>query len=370
MRFLMLNWRDPKNPKAGGAERVTQAYLSELRRRGHDVYWFANEFAGAQRQEPIDEMTVVRGGGQGSSILRAIEWYRRQEPFDLVIDQHHGIPWFAPWWCRTNCIAYIHEVLGPIWDAFYSWPLSTIGRWQERWTHWLYRRIPFWTPSESTRRTLEAHRVRKVTVIPNGTDTLPLAELESKPLLQPVRLVVASRLAPNKRVDHAVAAVRILLERGIEAHLVVVGTGEMQAQLEQQVQQTGLSAHVTFSGRLGEEEKNAQLRGAHFLVHPSMREGWGLNVIEANAMGTPAVVYPVDGLVDSTLDGQTGIVTRTESPAALAEGLLGILKTPETYERLRVNAWTRSKTLQWQKVLPAACDWLEAQAIKPRTGKP
>ena len=41
---------------------------------------------------------------------------------DLVIDQHHGIPWYAPWWCGTNCIAYIHEVLGPIWDAFYPWP--------------------------------------------------------------------------------------------------------------------------------------------------------------------------------------------------------------------------------------------------------
>jgi len=49
------------------------------------------------------------------------------EAFDLVIDQHHGIPWFAPWWSRTNSIAYIHEVLGPIWSAFYSWPLSTLA---------------------------------------------------------------------------------------------------------------------------------------------------------------------------------------------------------------------------------------------------
>ena len=40
MRFLMLNWRDPKNPLAGGAERVTLAYLKELVRRGHEVYWF------------------------------------------------------------------------------------------------------------------------------------------------------------------------------------------------------------------------------------------------------------------------------------------------------------------------------------------
>ncbi len=47
MRFLMLNWRDPKNPLAGGAERVTAGYLSALKQRGHEVFWFANHFPGA-----------------------------------------------------------------------------------------------------------------------------------------------------------------------------------------------------------------------------------------------------------------------------------------------------------------------------------
>src|SRR5882724_6653048 len=203
MRFLMLNWRDPHNPKSGGAERVSAAYLAALVRRGHEVSWFANDFEGAAREEVIDGITVVRGGGKGSSVLKAIQWYRSQPRFDLVIDQHHGIPWFAPWWSKTNCVAYIHEVLGPIWDAFYSWPLSSIGRLQERWTHWLYRNIPFWTPSESTKKALHANSVRNVTVFHNGTDATPLPTLESKALDQPVRLIVVCRLAPNKRVDHA-----------------------------------------------------------------------------------------------------------------------------------------------------------------------
>ena len=55
-----------------------------------------------------------------------------------------------PVWCRTNCVAYIHEVLGPIWKAFYPGFLGTFGQWQERWTHWLYRNVPFWTACEST----------------------------------------------------------------------------------------------------------------------------------------------------------------------------------------------------------------------------
>src|SRR5262245_38703822 len=128
VRFLMLNWRDPENPLSGGAERVTQGYLAALAKRGHDVYWFANAFKGCARESQIDLSNVIRGGGKGVSIFQALDLYRKQPPFDLVIDQHHGIPWFAPWWCRTNCISYIHEVLGPIWNAFYPFPLNVLGR--------------------------------------------------------------------------------------------------------------------------------------------------------------------------------------------------------------------------------------------------
>src|SRR5438445_737158 len=160
MRFLMLNWRDLKNPKAGGAERVTYAFLRGLVERNHEVFWYSNGFAGAVPEEIIDGIQIIRGGGKGTSVVKAIRWYRHQKPFDLVIDQHHGIPWFTPWWAGINCIAYIHEVLGPIWDAFYSPPISTLGRWQERWTHWLYRNVPFWVPSQSTKIALHKHGVR------------------------------------------------------------------------------------------------------------------------------------------------------------------------------------------------------------------
>ncbi len=362
MRFLMLNWRDPRNPLSGGAERVSLAYLKELVRRGHEVCWFANDFPGAAREELFEGIKIIRGGGKGSSVLKARQWYRPQPHFDLVIDQHHGIPWYAPWWCGTNCVAYIHEVLGPIWSSFYPWPLSVLGRAQERWTHRFYQQVPFWTPSDSTRKILQEHGVKNVHVFPNGTDATPLAELEPKTLQTPLRLVAVSRLAPNKRVDHAIRAVKILQQQGADVRLTVVGTGEVENSLKQLVGELALNECVEFTGLLDEQKKNDCLRNAHFLVHTSVREGWGLNVIEANAMGTPAVVYPVGGLVDSTLHDETGLVTRVETPEALAETTLEASKSPEKYARLRVNAWNRSKTLQWNCVLPPACDWLEMLA--------
>jgi glycosyltransferase involved in cell wall biosynthesis len=365
MRFLMLNWRDPANPKSGGAERVTKAYLAALVERGHEAYLFANDFPGAKREEVIEGIQIVRGGGMGTSVLEAIKWYRKQKPFDLVIDQHHGIPWYAPWWSGTNTVAYIHEVLGPIWSAFYAWPLSTIGRWQEGWTHWLYRNVPFWTPSESTKKSLLANGVRSVTVFPNGGDTTPLPALEDKSLTSPLRLVVVCRLAPNKRVDHAIHATNLLLSRGIPVQLTIVGGGEATSQLKNLVDNLKLTKEVSFAGQLREEEKNAAMQRAHFLVHTSIREGWGLNVIEANAMGTPAVVYPVGGLIDSTVNGVTGIVTSNETPESMADSLAATLREPARYNSYRVKAWERSKTFAWKAVLPPACDWLEEQARKP-----
>ncbi len=362
MRFVMFNWRDPKNPLAGGAERATQAFLVDLLKRGHEVFWYANAYPNCPPEETIGGIRIVRGGGMGTSVLKAIQWYRKQPKFDLVMDQHHGIPWYTPWWCRTNCVAYIHEVLGPIWNAFYPWPISAIGRWQERWTHWFYRKVPFWTPSECTRDILKKHGVRSVKIIRSGVNTVALPVLPEKPLDTPLRLIAVSRLAPNKRIDHAVRTLRCLLDQNTDATLTIVGGGEVEPQLRALVKELRLEDKVIFTGPQPEKAKDEQLQRAHFLLHNSIREGWGLNVVEANAMGTPAVAYPVAGLIESTLHDQTGLISEKETPESMAASLMGVLKSPQKYQEYRVKAWDRAKTLHWNQILPPASDWFEAQA--------
>lgn len=370
MRFLMFNWRDPANPHAGGAERVTMGYMAALAERGHQVYWFTHEFPGCAPQETLNQVHVVRGGGVGSSLAHAVRWYRRQPPFDLVIDQHHGIPWYAPWWCKTRCIAYIHEVLGPIWKSFYRWPLSMIGARQERWTHWLYRHVPFWTGCEATRQGLLQHGVRSVQVIPYGVHTQALPELPEKPFRPPLQLVVVSRIFPNKRIDQAIHTLACLEAARIDARLTVIGTGDTQemGMLKNLTQELGLQKRVKFKGALPEPEKDSYLSQSHLLLHTSLREGWGLNVIEANALGTPAIVYPVAGLMESTLHDMTGRVAQTEQPEALAREIQIMLNQPDLYPRYRLAAWERAKEFHWSQILPKACDWLESQAC-PRGAK-
>ncbi len=366
MRFLMLNWRDPKNPLSGGAERVTHAYLNALAERGHEVYQFSYAFPGGKPYEKIDGVHILRGGGMFTAIQAARKWYKQQPRFDLVIDQHHGIPWYAPWWCKTNNVSYIHEVLGPIWNSFYPWPVSSVGRWQERLTHRFYRDIPFFTASTFTREKLIEHGVKSVTIIPYGVHTVALPTLEPKVLAEPLQLIMVSRLAPNKRLGHGIEALRSVIQLGIRAELTVVGTGEEEAKLKELTKNLKLEKSVHFTGPLAEREKDALLQQAHFLLHTSQREGWGLNVIEANAMGTPAVVYPVAGLVESTLHDETGMVAAEENPASIAESLRTILRSPERYQHYRVQAWERSKTFHWNQVLPKACNWFEEMARRKR----
>ena len=363
MRFLMLNWRDPRNPLAGGAERVTEAYLRALLARGHEVSWFANAFAGAPAEEDLDGLQVVRAGGKFTSWRSARSWVLGQKPFDLIIDQHHGIPWYAPWWAEARVVAFIHEVLGPIWRAFYPWPISAIGSWQERLTLRRYRKVPFWTASSFTREHLEEQGIESVTQIPYGVNTRALETLPSKELDEPLQFITVSRLAPNKQVDHAIAALWCLRgEHEMEARLKIVGQGQEKPALRKLVHDLKVEEHVEFCGALPETDKDAALREAHFLLHTSLREGWGLNVIEANAMGTPAIVYPTPGLMESTLHEQTGLVANEESPAALAAMIASVQSHNGAYQDWRIAARDRADTLHWDRVLPAACDQLEAWA--------
>ncbi|MEO7597369.1 MAG: glycosyltransferase, partial [Opitutus sp.] len=130
----------------------------------------------------------------------------------------------------------------------------------------------------------------------------------------------------------------------------------------QLAQRLGIAPQVEFAGKLNEAEKDRRLGDAHLLLHTSLREGWGLNVTEANAMGTPAVVYPVGGLVDSTVHGETGFVVTAETPEALAAGVREALREEAAYRAMCLKAIERAQSLHWSRVLPATCDWLEAMA--------
>jgi glycosyltransferase involved in cell wall biosynthesis len=104
---------------------------------------------------------------------------------------------------------------------------------------------------------------------------------------------------------------------------------------------------VTFYGRVKEELKYRLLSRAHLLLVPGVREGWGLVVTEANAMGTPAVAYDVHGLRDSVRDGQTGVLVKEKTPQSLARSAISLLQDRDTLDKLSFNALAFSKEFSW-----------------------
>ena len=93
MRILMLNWRDPEHPKAGGAEVVTRELVRSWQAAGHEVTWFAASWPGALPEARIDGLRIVRRGRSWTVHAIAFLAYLGGElrNYDLVVDQIHGV---------------------------------------------------------------------------------------------------------------------------------------------------------------------------------------------------------------------------------------------------------------------------------------
>ncbi|MEU0243346.1 glycosyltransferase family 4 protein [Streptomyces sp. NPDC006235] len=307
---LFLNWRDPAHPQAGGAE----AYCFEIARRlaGSDarVTLFAARFPGAPAGEWADGVRVLRRGGTfGVYLTAALHLLRNRHTYDAVVDFQNGIPFFSPLftprWTAGVCV--IHHIHQKQFDLFFRWPMNTIGRLLEKQiSRLVYRRNAIVVVSPSTRegvRTELHFRKNPVYLVPNGSPR-PYPGSVLRAATPTVALV--TRMTPQKRVDLLLGALPALRERWPDLRVDLAGEGSELPNLRALCSALGLDSTVTFHGHVSEERKHALLGGAWLTVVPSVAEGWGLTVIEANSMGTPALAFDVPGLRDAIRDGHNG----------------------------------------------------------------
>ena len=96
MKILILNWRDIKHPKSGGAEIVTLEHAKSWVKAGHTVIWFTAGFNNARSEEFISGVNIVRWAGPLTVYLAAPIYYLlHRKEFDIVVDEIHGVP-FLP----------------------------------------------------------------------------------------------------------------------------------------------------------------------------------------------------------------------------------------------------------------------------------
>ncbi len=322
MRILVFNWRDITHPAHGGAEVYTHEVLRRLATRGHEVTLFSAQSASQLPSEVIDGIDHVRAGGRFGVYRAARHWYSQvgsRQGHDVVIDQINTRPFNCQAWVKdTPVVGFAHQIAKEIWFTEFPLPAALVGRFVLE-PHWLrqLRHLPTLTVSNSSRQSLLDAGLQRVVVVPEGVDapnTSTTAGPETKE--QEPTAIFVGRLAANKRPDHAVEAV-LLARRVIpDLQIWVVGDGPLASRLR------GLDG-VTLFGRVSHQEKQSLMARAHVLVATSVREGWGLVVDEAAAVGTPAIGYDVAGLRDSI--GASGGWLVEARPEALAQQLVEVL---------------------------------------------
>jgi glycosyltransferase involved in cell wall biosynthesis len=367
LRLLALSWRYLDHPAAGGAEVVTHEILSRLAQTLDEVTCFTASYPGASTTSTIDGVNLIRRGRQATVHFWAWRWLRKKHgQYDWIIDQINTIPFFTPlyvpaekrvflchqlareyWWRETRGVAKLAAPMG-----FLAEP--AIMR--------LYRRSQGVTGSQSTRRDLAALGIPadQVTIVPYPLSMRPLESLPDKH--GPLRVVVLGRLTPAKFIEEAVRAFGNVQRVVPEASLDIVGAGDdrYRRRLERIVLGLGLSS-VTFHGRVSEEQKRALLAQAHVHVFTSHREGWGLVVSEAAAMGTPSVGYDVPGVRDSIADRR--LLVPSGDMFALASRAVALWSDPQLYAEVREAAWRRTHEMSPSA---SARGFAHALGIKPQ----
>jgi glycosyltransferase involved in cell wall biosynthesis len=111
----------------------------------------------------------------------------------------------------------------------------------------------------------------------------------------------------------------------------------------------GLRDRVKFWGYVSEKKKFELLSKSFVVVNPSVREGWGLTVIEAAFTETPTVSYKVSGLQDAIINKQTGILVEKQSPDLLAEQIRFLINNPSFYKKLQKGAKKWADHFDWEK---------------------
>lgn len=360
MNILIFSWRGPGHPNAGGAEISTHEHAKGWVRAGHNVTLFTSSYKGAKREEVVDGVHIIRFGSQILGVhLEAFKWYlwSRHPKYDLVIDQFHGIPFFTPLYVSEKKLAFIHEVTKEVW-GLNSWPMpfnlipALLGGLFESLVFKLfYKKIPFMTVSDSTKKDLTKWEIdqKNITVVHNGFNMPKIKSFEKE---KNGTFIFLGALSKDKGIEDALIIFSILNKLKKDYQFWVVGKGESEylERIKKTAARLDLDNKIKFWGFVGEEKKFELLSKAHILINPSIREGWGLVIIEAAAVRTPAVGYDVVGLKDSIINGRTGILA-APNPDSVAKAALSLLSNKEKYSRISRNAIIWSKEFSWEKAV-------------------
>lgn len=349
-RILFLVWRDTDHPDGGGSEVYVEHMARWLAERGHAVTIQCAAHPNAPADQVREGIRFRRRGGRLSVYPRALAYLlspagRRA---DVVIDVHNGIPFASTLIRRRGVRVLVHHVHREQWQIIYPGRRGQLGWWVEsRLAPWLYRGRPYITVSQASRDDLGRLGIgpERVDIVCNGIDMPHPSRL--RPRSVSPRLIVLGRLVPHKRIEHALDVMAALAGEQQQLSLDVVGEGWWHDELTAYADRLGITDRVRFHGYVAEAVRDELLDAAWLMLVPSVKEGWGIAVMEAAARGVPAIGYrTAGGVTESIVDGDTGLLVDT--PAELIARTRELLADDEARTTMGKKARERATNFDWQ----------------------
>jgi phosphatidylinositol alpha-1,6-mannosyltransferase len=153
-------------------------------------------------------------------------------------------------------------------------------------------------------------------------------------------VLTVGRLVSRKGSDMAVRAMKQVVARRPGVHYLIVGDGEIRAELEQLIASEGLAPWVTLVGKVSDDDLLRYLRLCDLFLMPNRTmpdgdtEGFGLVFREANACHKPVIGGRAGGVVEAVADGVSGLLVDGNNPDDIAAAVERILGDPLLSERL------------------------------------
>ena len=174
----------------------------------------------------------------------------------------------------------------------------------------------------------------KIDIVPGGVDldrfTLDLTPAEARDRLQWPRdrpiLFAVRRLAKRMGLENLITAMVDIHRHHPETLLMIAGKGNLQPQLQAQIDSLNLQDSVKLLGFLPDEQLPLAFQAAQLSVVPTVAlEGFGLIVIESLAAGTPVMGTPIGGIPEILTPLSPNLLFDDASPTALASGIIEAL---------------------------------------------
>ncbi len=254
--------------------------------------------------------------------LLAVLAARPLRRFAVVVD------WFEDW-TREYWLEYLGGVAGRL--------------------GWLAQRLTARSHHEAlcfsrlhARRLRELGHLGEITVV-EGLSVLPSEDPEPVPA-EPL-VVFAGRHIPEKQAPAVVRAVARARERIPELRAEIFGDGPDHREVARLIEEEGHNGAVAAPGFAPAGEVRERLRQALCHLFPSRREGYGLVVVEAAALGTPTVVVesPDNAALELVVDGENGVVAGSAEPGELADAILRVHEAGPELRRSTAEWFRRNR---------------------------